>query len=168
VGLARSYLRVPPVLEGERDPGAIARLVFGDGGWRSRHPAAGVLDLGGHWQALHYLITGDPWDGRPPEADVVCGGRLLTEDGSAELGVDVIYLAPDRVKPAADHLASTPYGALAERYDPRAMAAAGVQDAGALGDDPAELWPAFEDLARFFRAASDDGQAIYKAMAEQA
>jgi hypothetical protein len=166
VGLAMSYLRVPPVLEGERDPGAIARLLFGPDGGPGRHPAPCVLDLGGRWQALHYLITGDPWDGRPPEADAVCGGRLLTEDGSAELGLDVIYLAPDRVKTAADHLASTPYGALAGRYDPDAMAAAGVQDASALGGDPDALRPAFEDLARFFGSASDEGQAIYKTMTD--
>lgn len=167
MGLAMSYLRVPPVLEGERDPGAIARLIFGDADWRRRQPAARVLDLGGTWQALHYLITGDPWDGRPPEADVVCGGRLLTEDGSAELGMDVIYLAPDRVKPSADHLVSTPFGGVADRYDPSAMAAAGVQDADALRPEAESLQPAYEGLARFFQAASDEGQAIYKVMAER-
>ncbi|MEW2358793.1 DUF1877 family protein [Spirillospora sp. NPDC029432] len=167
MGLAMSYLRVPPVLEGERDPGAIARLIFGASDWRRRQPAPCVLDLGGGWQALHYLITGDPWDGRPPEADVVCGGRLLTEDGTGELGADVIYLAPDRVKPAADQLAATPYAELAGRYDPAAMAAAGVQDAAALGPDPATLEPAYGGLARFFRAAADDGQAVYKVMAER-
>jgi hypothetical protein len=166
--MAMSYLRVPPVLEGERDPAAIARLVFGAGEWRRRQPASGVLDLGWTWQALHYLITGDPWDGRPPEADVVCGGRLLTEDGAAELGLDVIYLAPDRVKPAADHLASTAYGDLAGRYDPAAMAAAGVQDAEALDPEPRSLQPPYDGLTRFFRAASDEGQAIYKVMAERA
>ncbi|XVQ13592.1 YfbM family protein [Spirillospora sp. CA-255316] len=166
MGLAMSYLRVPPVLEGERDPGAIARLIFGTADWRRRQPGPQVLDLGGGWQALHYLITGDPWDGRPPEADVVCGGRLLTEDGTAELGLDVIYLAPDRVKPAADHLVSTPYAKIAERYDPAAMAAAGVQEAEALGPDAGTLRPAYEGLTRFFQAAANDGQAVYKVMSE--
>ncbi|GAA2425552.1 hypothetical protein GCM10010191_42400 [Actinomadura vinacea] len=167
MGLAMSYLRVPPVLEGERDPGAIARLIFGVADWRRRQPAPQVLDLGRGWQALHYLITGDPWDGRPPAADVVCGGRLLTEDGAGELGLDVIYLAPDRVKPAADHLASTPYGGLAGRYDPAAMASAGVQDAAALKPGADQFRPAYEGLARFFQAAADEGQAVYKVMAEQ-
>jgi hypothetical protein len=166
--MAMSYLRVPPVLEGERDPAAVARLIFGAADWRRRRDASGVLELGGSWQALHYLITGDPWDGRQPESDVVCGGRLLTEDGAAELGLDVIYLAPDRVKPAADHLASTPYGDLAGRYDPAAMAAAGVQDADALRPEPQSLQPAYDGLARFFRAASDEGQAVFKVMADRA
>ena len=127
-----------------------------------------MLEIGWTWQALHYLITGDPWDGRQPESDVVCGGRLLTEDGAAELGLDVIFLAAERVKPAADHLGSTPYGDLAGRYDPAAMAAAGVQDAGALRPEARSLQPAYEGLARFFRAASDEGQAVYKVMTERA
>lgn len=147
MGLAMSYLRVPPVLEGEPDPGRIARRIFGDADWR-RRAAAESFDLGWAWQAVHYLVTGDPWDGRQPEADVVCGGRLLTEDGADELGMDVIYLAPDRVKPAADHLTATPFAKVAGRYDPAAMAEAGVQDAGRLDDAArdAVLKPAYEGL----------------------
>ncbi|WP_433325686.1 YfbM family protein [Spirillospora sp. CA-294931] len=166
MGLAMSYLRVPPVLEGEPDPGRIARSLFGQPGWRKR--AGEVVDLGMYWQALHFLITGDAWEGRPPEADVVCGGRLLTEDGAAELGLDVIYLAPDRVKPTADHLAATPFATIAGRFDPAAMAAADVQDAKTLdvrARDKA-LKPAYEELTRFFRTAATDGQAVYKVMAE--
>jgi hypothetical protein len=161
-----SYLRVPPVLEGEPDPGRIARHVFGDVEWR-RRGAAFRFDIGWAWQAMHYLCTGDPWDGRQPEADIVCGGRLLTEDGADELGMDVIYLAPDRVKPAADHLAATPFGQIAGRYDPAAMREAGVQDAqhldGAARDKVFK--PAYHGLTEFFRAAATEGQAVYKVMA---
>ena len=167
MGLAMSYLRVPPVLEGERDPGAIAHLIFKADDWRRRFPSPQTLDVGGHWQALHYLITGDPWDGRPPEADVVCGGRLLTEDGTAELGMDVIYLEPDRVKLAADHLVSTPYERIAERYDPAAMDKAGVQDAASLKPGADSLRPVYEKLTRFFQAAAEEGQAVHKVMAER-
>lgn len=168
MGLAMSYLRVPPVLEGEPDPGRIARRIFGDADWR-RRAAAESFDLGWAWQAVHYLVTGDPWDGRQPEADVVCGGRLLTEDGADELGMDVIYLAPDRVKPAADHLTATPFARVAGRYDPAAMAEAGVQDAGRLDDAArdAVLKPAYEGLAEFFQAAAAEGQAVYKVMAPE-
>ncbi|WP_067463355.1 DUF1877 family protein [Actinomadura macra] len=166
MGLAMSYLRVPPVLEGEPDPGRIARHIFGTADWR-RRSASELFDLGAAWQAMHYIVTGDAWEGRQPEADAVCGGRLLTEDGADELGMDVIFLAPDRVKPAADHLAATPFGKVAERYDPAAMAEAGVQDARALDAAARDrvLKPAYENLTAFFVAAATGGQAVYKVMA---
>ncbi|HWB37831.1 MAG TPA: DUF1877 family protein [Rugosimonospora sp.] len=154
------------MLEGEPDPGRIARHIFGAADWR-RRGASGLFELGWAWQAMHYLVTGDPWDGRQPEADVVCGGRLLTEDGADELGMDVIYLAPDRVKPTADHLAATPFGKVAGRYDPAAMGKAGVQDAQRLDGAARDkvLKPAYEGLAEFFKAAAAEGQAVYKVMA---
>jgi Domain of unknown function (DUF1877) len=162
VGLAMSYLRVPPTFEGEQDPGRIARLLFGAPDWRRRLPAGCLLEVGGAWQALHYLVTGDPWDGRPPEADVVCGGRLLTEDGADELGMDVIHLTPDRVKLVADHLTATPYETVAGRFDPAAMAAAGVQDAADLTGKA--MRTAYENVTRFYAAATTEGQGVYKLM----
>ena len=134
--------------------------------WR-RRGAPGLFELGWAWQAVHYLVTGDPWDGRQPEADVVCGGRLLTEDGADELGMDVIFLAPDRVKPTADHLAATPFAKVAGRCDPAAMNRAGVLDAGRLDGAARDkvLKPAYEGLTRFFAAAAAEGQAVYKVMA---
>jgi hypothetical protein len=166
VGVAMTYLRVPPTLEGEPDPNRIARLVFGVADWRRRQSAGQVLEVAGAWQGLHYLITGDPWEGRAPESDVVCGGRLLTEDGTDELGADVIYLAPDRVKPAADHLGSTSFAKIAARFDVQTMIAAQVQDAAEWTAETRDrvLRPAYEGLTAFFAAAATDGQAIYKVM----
>jgi hypothetical protein len=170
VSVAMTYLRLPPALEGEPDPGRIARLVFGVADWRRRHAPDQMIDIGGAWQGLHYLITGDPWDGRAPEADVVCGGRLLTEDGTAELGLDVIYLAAERAKAAADHLAHTPFDTIAPRYDLPRMVSAGVQGAADWAQrPPAEardrfLRPAYVALTRFYIAAANDGQSLYKVM----
>jgi hypothetical protein len=161
-----TYLRLPEA-EGGGDPGAVARSVFRQQGWWERYPS---LPIAGTWQGLHYLITGDPWDGPHPAADVVCGGRLLTENGVEELGVDVIYLAPQRVKPAADHLAATDFAQIAGRYDAKRMAELGVQGADDWAGKSVEavrdrdLRHAYVNLVRFFKAAADEGQAIYKAM----
>ncbi|WP_240489771.1 YfbM family protein [Actinomadura atramentaria] len=164
-----SYLRVPPVLDGESDPGAVARLLFGPARRRAAAPAGCALDLGGAWQALHYLLTGDPWDGPQPEGDVVCGGRLLTEDGADELGLDVIYLDPGRVGPIAGYLAAAPFERVAGRFDLTAMKAAEVQDADAFDDGVLDrvLRPAHAALADFFARAAAEGQAVYKVMAER-
>jgi hypothetical protein len=166
VGLAMTYLRLPPTLEGETDPGRISRLVFGAADWRKRQSKGQILDIGEAWQGLNYLITGDPWDGKPPASDVVCGGRLLTEDGAEELGMDVLYLAPDRVKPAADHLSSTAFEAIAGRYDLKKMTALEVQGAARWPKDARDrsFRPAYEALAEFFTAAANEGHAIYKTM----
>ncbi|MEV0398860.1 DUF1877 family protein [Actinoallomurus sp. NPDC050550] len=164
--VAMTYLRLPEA-EGAGDPGTRARAVFGGGNWREKHP---VLPVAGAWQALHYLLTGDPWDGPHPAADVVCGGRLLTEDGAEELGVDVIYLTAERVKLAADHLAATEFASISGRYDAERMAELGVQGADDWVGEPAEairdgeLRVVYERLTRFFEAASAEGQAVFKAM----
>jgi hypothetical protein len=142
-------------------------LVFGVADWRRRQPADHVVEVSGAWQGLHYLITGDAWEGRQPGADVVCGGRLLTEDGADELGMDVIYLAPERVKSAADHLAVTPFEMVAKRFDVQAMIAAQVQGAAGWTGETRErvLRPAYQALVGFFGAAAAQGQAVYKVMA---
>ncbi|MCP2338535.1 YfbM family protein [Actinomadura rupiterrae] len=150
------------MLEGETDPARMAAAsVAGDGPGDGHDGRA--LDLGGDWQVLHWLLTGDAWDGRQPEADVVCGGRLLTEDGADATGADVIYLAPERVKAAAAHLDATPFASLAERMDAAAMIAAGVQDAE-VPDPAARLRPAYARLTAFFRAAAGEGQAVLKVL----
>src|SRR5260370_30838192 len=98
-----TYLRVPPTLEGEPDPARIARLVFGAADWRRRHPAERVIDIAGAWQVLHYLITGDPWDGKAPEADVVCGGPALPQGGPHGVGLGRVRPPPHPGKPGAHH-----------------------------------------------------------------
>ncbi|GAB2860570.1 hypothetical protein GCM10022221_70250 [Actinocorallia aurea] len=161
MALAMTYLRLP--VEGGADPGDLARRVFGNAGWRQAQHGR-VLDLGGNWQGLHYLITGDPWEGRSPEADIVCGGRLLTEDGNEALGFDVIFLSPDRVKVAADHLAATPFPS--RRFDLVAMAEADVQGVNAWGEDARDklFRPGYDALGRFFTDAADRGEGVFKTM----
>ncbi|GAB3666165.1 hypothetical protein GCM10027589_31170 [Actinocorallia lasiicapitis] len=161
MALAMTYLRLP--LESGTDPGQVARQVFADPDWKKQH-AARALDLGGDWQGLQYVITGDPWEGRAPESDIVCGGRLITEDGAEELGFDVIYLAPDRVKTAADHLAATPFPS--RRFDRAAMVAADVQGASAWSDEArdAVFKPGYDALGAFFTAAATHGESIFKTM----
>ncbi|WP_235834157.1 DUF1877 family protein [Actinomadura logoneensis] len=151
------------MVEGESDPARMAAMLFGGRDLRTDARDGRVLDLGGDWQVLHWALTGDAWDGRQPEADVVCGGRLLTEDGADASGADVIYLAPERVKAAAAHLDSTGFASLPGRLDAAEMRAAGVQGADVPAPE-ARLRPAYARLAEFFRAAAGEGQAVFKVL----
>ncbi|MEV5571210.1 DUF1877 family protein [Spirillospora sp. NPDC052269] len=148
---------------GESDPARIAAGLFGAPG-APRDDRS--LDLGGYWQVLHWALTGDAWEGRQPEADVVCGGRLLTEDGADASGADVIYLAPERVKAAAAHLDTIGFASLSARLDAAAMRAAGVQGAD-VPDPGARLGPAYARLSDFFRTAAGEGQAVFKVLRDR-
>src|SRR5262249_4984517 len=104
--------------------------------------------------------------GRAPESDIVCGGRLLTEDGAAELGVGVIYPTPPRGKPAADFLHTTPFAPGPPRFAAQKMGAAEVQNAAEWTAETRDrvLRPAYEVLTHFFTTAATEGQAVYKVM----
>jgi hypothetical protein len=132
-----------------------------------------MLDLARRWQGLHYLITGDAWEGERPGSDVVCGGPLLTEDQAMcdELAMDVIYLPPDRVKLASEFLGATPFEAIAHRLDCVRMAELQIESATEWLKRPPEvvhgdLRMAYESLGLFFGAAAATRQAIFKSMAE--
>lgn len=161
MGLAMSCVR--PV-RGDRasaaaDPIVFARSVFGD-------PGGGVhLDLGERWQALHYLLTGDPWEGERPAADLVCGGVLLTVDDGprAQFGGDVLYLAPDRVAAAAAYLGRSSADTLLQRFDPVRMKE--LEIAGNWSDADIDPLRADRDaLAELYASAAADGEPILKLM----
>jgi hypothetical protein len=138
-------------------------MVFGHENWRADHDDDHVLDLGPRWQPLHYLLTGDAWDGERPAADVVCGGVLFTEEDTLreKIGADVLFLSPDRVAAAAGLLAGTGADRLLARLDAPAMKKAGVE--GSAGGEKA-VRADHKRLVAFFGRAAADGQAVYKIM----
>lgn len=161
--LAMTLLRLAPEGGPSADARAAVAAVFGHENWRADHDDDHVIDLGARWQPLHYLLTGDAWDGERPASDVVCGGVLFTEDDEVreKVGADVLYLTPDRVAAAAGLLAGTACDRLLERLDAAAMAEAEVEgDSG--GEDGVRA--DHERLVTFFSGAAADGQAIYKLM----
>lgn len=162
MGLAMTLLRLAPE-GGSPDARATVGAVFGHENWRADHDNDHVLELGARWQPLHYLLTGDAWEGERPASDVVCGGVLFTDDDTLreKIGADVVYLAPDRVAAAAGLLAGTGADRLLGRLDPAAMTEAGVE--GNAGGEKA-VRADHKKLVAFFGRAAADGQAVYKIM----
>lgn len=162
MGLAMTLLRLAPG-ESPADAQAAVATLFGHENWRADHDDDHLVDLGARWQPLHYLLTGDAWEGERPAADVVCGGVLFTaeDDVREKIGADVLYLSPARVAAAAGLLAGTGSDRLVERLDATAMKKAGVEgDVGGADAVRAD----HDRLAAFFGNAAAVGQAVYKIM----
>lgn len=165
MGLAMTFIRLAPGERAVGDPRHAVRPVFGHDGWQAEHDAEHLIDLGDRWQGLHYMLTGDPWEGERPASDVICGGVLITEDDALrdEVGIDVLYLSVDRVATAAALLAEMPGERLVERLDPGRMAELDLEGdwRGVTADFVRE---SHERLVKFFGQAAADGQPVFKTM----
>ncbi len=126
-------------------------------------PDAVLLDVDKDWQALHFLLTGDAWQGTPPHAWVVLGGTEVGDDlgyGAAH------YLTPQQVAEVAALLSALPSDHLADRYSPTALDAAGVYPQGLWTREPDEGWTSvqksYKHLTDFYQQAAYQGRAVLK------
>lgn len=123
------------------------------------------LDIGDAWQALHFLLTGDPRGGGPPFANAVLGGELVSEE---DLGQGPVrYLPPEDVAAVAAALQEVTPGELGSRYSAAELNAAEVYP-GAWVDDPglrARLEERYAAVRELFANATvaGDGMLLYLA-----
>lgn len=123
------------------------------------------LDIGGAWQAIHFLLTGHPWAGGPPFANAVLGGEPISDE---DFGYGPVrFLEPDQVAAVAAALETVTPEELLSRFDPDALNAAEVYPGGWTDDADwrghlAETYGGVRHL--FANAASDgDGMLLYLA-----
>src|SRR4051812_2160785 len=76
-----NYLRVPAgqLARLREDPSDVLELLYPDGGG-GEHPDGMHLDIDKSWHAIQFLLTGDPWDGKPPLQNAVMGGVELGDE----------------------------------------------------------------------------------------
>ncbi|HUG28356.1 MAG TPA: YfbM family protein [Gemmatimonadales bacterium] len=123
------------------------------------------LDIGGAWQAIHFLLTGHPWAGGPPFANAVLGGEPVSDE---DFGYGPVrFLEADQVAAVAAALETVTAEELLSRFDPDALNAAEVYPGG-WTDDAAwrahleETYGGVRDL--FVNAANQgDGMLLYLA-----
>jgi hypothetical protein len=118
---------------------AAAKRKSAGGGKREASP----LQLHKSWHLLHYLFTGQAWDGAMPSASLLKG---------KEVGDDLGYgpartLTPQETKAFAQFLAGQKPGDLVKRIDGNKMQELGIYCAEA-GDDGAEELE--EDVEHYF------------------
>lgn len=137
------------------NPTEILDVFFPDDGAgqrRERH-----LDIDKSWHGVHYLLTGDPWEGEPPLSWAVLGGTGIGEDTGYG---PPRYLTPDEVRDVADALDDASPESLTARFDPVAMKAEGIYPQGWQPEDLGWLLGNFDDLAGFYGVAAAEGRVV--------
>jgi hypothetical protein len=117
------------------------------------------LDIGGTWQALHFGLTGDPWEGEGPLTEVVLGGQPLELSDAA---MAFVVLA-ERVPEVADALAAADLLAVVARIDSTALGMVGVQDFELVEDETSRgdvIGGVAEAASALFAAAAAAGEAV--------
>ncbi len=136
------------------DPSQVESFIYPGG----EESDAGI-DVDKAWQGLHFLLTGDPWGGAGPLAQVVLGGVEIGEDvgyGPAR------YITADEVRAAAAALGDLSSESFASRYDRAALQANNIYP-DIWDEDGLEYLAAFfDELRDYFMDAAEKGNAMLK------
>lgn len=124
-----------------------------------RRSEGDFCDIDKSWQTIHYLISGEVWEGASPQAQVVLGGTEIGDDlgyGPAR------YHDPEQVKHLANSISDIDSRELARRFDPEAMQRHCIYSFSAeYATDELELaQDYFEELKNFYSSAANRGDAI--------
>ena len=118
------------------------------------------LDIDKSWQAIHFLLNNDPWEGYGALFDVVLGGEAL---GEQDVGYGPArYLTPAEVKAVADALGEISSSDLLGKFDPSQLNKRNIYPSGWTGN-PVELQYIgrnYTRIANFFQLAATNGEAM--------
>lgn len=118
------------------------------------------LDIGGAWQAIHFLLTGDPWAGGRPLANAVLGGEPV---GDEDFGYGPVRcLEPTEVAAVAAALEAISPAELLARFDPAVLNAAEVYPGGWSDDSEwrEHLGEKYEEVRNIFANAASHGEGM--------
>ncbi|WP_282295104.1 YfbM family protein [Stenotrophomonas sp. PS02289] len=117
------------------------------------------------WHGVHWLLAQDAEANASPASQVILGGQSIGPD--IGFGDVARFHSADEVKKISALLSALDPVELRKRYDPVAMASAGIDpnDWAAWDGDDREgtikmLLTAFEDVRRFYQSAAAEGKAV--------
>lgn len=121
-------------------------------------PDEADFSVDSYWQALHFLLTGEPEGGPLPLRNAVLGGTPLGDDRVAR------WLSPEEVVEVADALSGIPRSDLEAVYDPQEFNQARIYPARPPErwgwEDLGPLLDRFERLVSFFRETAGKGEGL--------
>ncbi|MEN3614350.1 YfbM family protein [Plantactinospora sp. ZYX-F-223] len=146
------------------DPETVDTLLYGDLDDEAAEMPEPELDLDKSWHGIHYLLTGTAWHIGEGAGAAILGGDVIGQDGG--------YGPARLLDPATVHAIATALDALnvetlRARFDPNAMATAGIYpDIWANGTEEFDnyLAPNFTKLRRFYQTAAVHRQAVLLAI----
>ncbi len=121
------------------------------------------IDIDKSWQAIHYILTKDPWEGRVPESLVVLGGVEIGDDLGYGPGK---YITPSEVKIVAAILKNLNHEKIRSEYDPEAYEEMEIYPSGIWQEEKMEaieyVLSYLEPLSKFYERAAKEGLAVIK------
>ena len=118
------------------------------------------IDLDKAWHAIHFTLNGKTWEGEDPLFFAILGGEEIGEDigyGPAR------YLVPQQVKAVSAALLTITPEVFGAKFNHSELAAAEIYPDiwAAEGAESLEyVQPFYDDLRKFYMAASERGDAV--------
>lgn len=103
------------------------------------------LDIDKSWHGIHFILTGDIWEGAPPARDVILGGEAVGKDvgyGPAR------FLSIEDVKNVHSYLLKIESNFIKENYNSEELGKNEIYPEGWGAEDYDYLTGYFEDLKK--------------------
>ncbi|MEZ6120001.1 MAG: YfbM family protein [Pirellulaceae bacterium] len=149
-----NFLQVTPQQLNEliAAPESIEDLLYRDGDDDSG------IDIDKAWHGIHFMLTGQQYEGTPPFSDVIFATKTVGDDvgyGPAR------YLTAAEVAAVADALSSLPSDEFGKRYDAAALTANDIYPQIWSGDEDLDYLLSWYDTLRdYYLDAAAKGNAM--------
>ncbi len=121
--------------------------------YETDHENENFLDIDKTWHVIHYLLTGDVYEGEPPQRDVILGGVVIGD-------IDVGYgpariLDKEEVKNVSDYLTTISNEVLLSKYDEKKLNELEIYPGWEnIVEDQEYIIDYFNQLKKFYELAS--------------
>ena len=138
------------------NPDSISDFLYSED---NEHSEGSHLDIDKSWHAIHFLLNDSQWDGAYPLVCVVMGGECI---GEQDIGYGPArYLTSQQVKEVGNAIGQIPESKLLAKFDAERMNREEIYPQGWCNSQEERdyIGQYFSTLRRFFRSASDAGDA---------
>ncbi|WP_061217963.1 YfbM family protein [Leptospira weilii] len=142
-----------------QDPEKLVELLYGEGKEDPRTPDP-HLDVDKTWQMIHFLLTGDPYEGKHPERNVIFGEKVLSDEVDVGYG-PATFLTAAEVKEVHLFLKGLSAEELWSRFDREALRKVDVYgDWTGDEEDREYVTDYYLDLVDFYARAAENNLCV--------